>query len=194
MTAGNPVNHWKNTLELKPCDWVCGYCGNQVGGKIGYRRLMERPEKVVYICPRCDNPTAFIEDEDAAIEQIPAPVSGNDVEHLPKSVKSLYDEIRRCIQYSSYTSAVLSMRKLLMHVAVEQGAKPGETFVAYLDYLRDNGWISPKCAPWVDAIRKTGNEASHEIVFVPEEQAVELLGFCEMVLKLVYEFPARMGG
>lgn len=183
---------WRNVSDLERFAWVCGYCGKSVGGNAGFERSNRVHDKAIYICPHCENPTALIEDESGVIGQIPAPASGNNVEGLPKSVGALYGEIRRCIQYSSYTSAVLSMRKLLMHIAVEQGAKPGEPFIAYLDYLRDNGWISPKCGPWVDAIRKTGNEANHEIVFVSERQATELLGFCEMVLKLVYEFPARM--
>jgi len=45
---------------------------------------------------------------------------------------------------------------------------------------------------WVDHIRKKGNEANHEIIIVEKDDATELLSFVEMLLKVIYEFPARM--
>lgn len=37
---------------------------------------------------------------------------------------------------------------------------------------------------------KRGNEANHEINIMVEEDASELLEFCGMLLKLIYEYPA----
>ena len=185
------MHKWRNTSEIDPADWTCGYCGNQVGGRIGYQRPGTFPEKIIYICPRCANPTAFINDEFESVKQIPAPVSGNVVRSLPVTVGSLYEKVRRCVQYGAHTSAVLSMRKLLMHVAVTQGAEPGNSFVGYVEYLSDNGWVPPNGKVWVDAIRKLGNEANHEIALMSVEDAEQLLDFCEMLLKFVYEFPAK---
>lgn len=40
--------------------------------------------------------------------------------------------------------------------------------------------------------REKGNEATHEIVAMTKDDAVELVTFTEMLLKLVYEFPSRV--
>lgn len=45
---------------------------------------------------------------------------------------------------------------------------------------------------WVDAIRKSGNEATHEIVLASEDDAKQLLDFAEMLLRIVYEFPMKI--
>lgn len=84
------------------------------------------------------------------------------------------------------------MRKLLMHVAVDQGAEEGKSFAFYVGYLEENHWIPPNGKEWVDAIRKGGNEANHEIAIAGEPQAKQLLDFVEMLLKFVYEFPSKL--
>ena len=84
------------------------------------------------------------------------------------------------------------MRKLLMHIAVEQGAEEGKSFVSYVEFLDENHWIPPNGKEWVDAIRKGGNEANHEIVVATEDDAKQLLDFVEMLLKFVYEFPSKL--
>lgn len=183
---------WNDAKRLNGIGWTCGYCGREVGGNIGYSREYQAEDKFIYICPRCENPSAFIRADDGVFEQYPRPATGGGVENLPQSVSSLYGEVRRCVQCAAYTSAVLSMRKLLMHVAVEQGAEPDKSFFSYVEYLDENHWIPPNCRTWVDAIRKSGNEANHEIALATEQEAKRLLDFTEMLLKLVYEFPARL--
>lgn len=79
-----------------------------------------------------------------------------------------------------------------MNIAVSQGAKPGEPFVAYVEHLSRAGFIPPNGKHWVDHIRKKGNEATHEIQLMTAGDAGELLAFVEMLLKFVYEFPARV--
>jgi len=184
---------WRNTETITRENWICGYCGHEVAGDIGFRReLSDDDGRKVYICPYCENPTAFIYDGLGYPEQFPKPVMGNEVEGLPESVESVYNEARRCIQCAAYTSATLALRKLLMHVAVEQGAEPGKSFVSYVAYLDENGWIPPNGKEWVDTLRTMGNEAAHEIRLVGEDDALELLSFAELLLKFVYEFPSRV--
>lgn len=115
---------WHNAESIKQESWTCGYCGHEVAGSIGYRREDDEDDRKIYICPYCENPTAFIYEEFGYPEQFPKPVMGNEVTGLPESVESVYNEARRCIQCAAYTSAALALRKLLMHVAVEQGAAP----------------------------------------------------------------------
>lgn len=183
---------WLNTSsDLERNGWVCGYCGREVGGSVGYKRDDFEEDKAIYICPHCENPTAFLLGGYGGVEQFPKPAFGREIDGLPSSVEQLYGEVRRCVQCASYTSAVLSMRKLLMHVAVEQGANPGKSFAYYVSYLDETHWIPPNGREWVDAIRKAGNEAPHEITISSESDAKRLLDFTEMLLKIVYEFPSR---
>ena len=61
-----------------------------------------------------------------------------------------------------------------------------------VEYLAANGFVPPNGRGWVDHIRKKGNEATHEIVFMTDKDAQELLAFSEMLLKFIYEFPSRV--
>lgn len=85
---------------------------------------------------------------------------------------------------------MLCCRKLLMHIAVGKGADEGRNFVEYVEYLSSKGYVPPDAKNWVDHIRTKGNEANHQIVIMSEEAARDLMAFAEMLLKLVYEFPA----
>ncbi len=79
-----------------------------------------------------------------------------------------------------------------MHIAVSKGADEGLGFVEYVQYLADNNYVPPDAKDWVDHIRKKGNQANHEIEIVQPDDALELLSFSEMLLRLVFEFPAIM--
>jgi len=52
-----------------------------------------------------------------------------------------------------------------------KGAKPGERFVDYVDYLDAKNYVPPDGKPWVDRIRKLGNGANHELPEMTPEQA-----------------------
>jgi len=79
-----------------------------------------------------------------------------------------------------------------MNIAVMQGDQPGKSFLAYVEYLASSGYVPPNGKGWVDHIRKKGNEATHEIALMTRADAEELIGFAEMLLKFIYEFPARI--
>lgn len=114
----------------------------------------------IYICHHCDNPTYFSYDGD----RVPGSAFGGAVEHVPKQdVQPLYEEARNCMKVNAYTAAILCCRKLLMNIAVAQGAGEGLSFAAYVDYLADQGYLPPNGKKWVSHIRKKGNEATHEI-------------------------------
>ena len=188
---------WVNTSGIGSRDWTCGYCGKIVGGKTGYRREQlscstRFDRSKIYICPRCERPTAFIVSDDGGVEQVPGPMEGAAIHGLPETVSALYDEIRKCVQAGAYTSAVLSSRKMLMHIAVDNGAEEGQTFARYVGWLNDAHYIPPNGAEWVDEVRKRSNEQNHEIVLASREDAMQLLDFIEMLLRFCYEFPSRV--
>ena len=80
-----------------------------------------------------------------------------------------------------------------MHIAVHVGAVAGHSFVSYVDFLVENHYAPPKSKDWIDKIRSHGNEATHEIVIKTQADAEEIMTFLEMLLKFIYEFPARAG-
>ena len=177
---------WSNAQGMQSKQFTCGHCGNLVAASVGFPHQSGREH--VYLCPHCDKPTYF------NANQVPLPTVafGNDVQHLPPDIETLYKEARRCTSASAYTASVLLSRKLLMNIAVAQGAEAGKPFIAYVEYLAANGYVPPNGKGWVDHIRKKGNEATHEIIFMSERDAQELIAFAEMLLKFIYEFPSKI--
>lgn len=177
---------WSNPSGIQPQKFVCGYCGNLVASAQGFF-TNSAPQAFVYLCPNCGNPSYF-----GAKGQIPGVAPGNEVGHLPSEIEALYHEARQCVAAGSHTAAVLAARKLLMHIAVSQGAKEGENFLSYVSYLADKGFVPPNGRGWVDHIRSKGNEANHEIKLMAQPDAEELISFLEMLLKFIYEFPNKV--
>src|SRR6056297_29912 len=174
---------WHQTTKIAPQSFRCGYCGNVVASASGY--FYDGRKDRIHICPHCEQPT-FLKPN----VQVPEVVPGNEVEHLPNDVAQLYKEARNCVSVSAYTASVLACRKLLMNIAVSQGAEEGKNFLYYVEYLANNGYVPPNGRRWVDHIRKKGNEATHEIVVMTKDNAVELISFAEMLLKFIFEVPA----
>jgi hypothetical protein len=185
---------WKNLGTGGSREYTCGYCGKPLASEkcyvgdltTGVRGEILTGQAHVYVCHFCTRPTYF----DPSGAQVPGVCFGNDVAGIDDdSVRDLYGEARRATGANCYTASVLCCRKLLMHVAVHKGAKKGENFASYVEYLGKN-YVTPNSVGWVDRIRDKGNEANHEIMIAKPDDAKELLAFVEMLLKLIYEFPA----
>ena len=116
----------------------------------------------------------------------------NDVTNIPDEIARLYKEARACTGVNSFTAAVLTCRKLIMHIAVDKGAEEGKRFIEYVNYLNNAGYVPPDGKDWVDHIRSKGNEANHEIVIMSKDDALDHIAFIEMLLKFFYRFPSRI--
>jgi hypothetical protein len=176
---------WTNASNIGSREFVCGHCGNVVASAQGF--VSNAAGHILHICPHCTKPTYFEPNK-----QIPGVAPGVEVANLPNDVQALYREARNCVASSANTAAVLTCRKLLMSIAVAQGAPAGKSFISYVEYLADKGYVPPNGRGWVDHIRTKGNEANHEIVLMSAEDALELISFSEMLLKFIYEFPSRV--
>lgn len=186
---------WNDVKTMYSKSYVCGYCGEPLASDKGYyaTRRSSSGDMVrtayIYICHHCKKPTFFTSDK----EQTPGSVFGGQVRHIAsKEVETLYNEARNCVKVSAYTAAVMCCRKLLMNVAVSEGAAEGKGFAYYVQYLADEGHIPPKATTWVDHIRDRGNEANHEIKIMEREDAERLIRFSEMLLRIMYEYPAEV--
>jgi uncharacterized protein DUF4145 len=176
---------WHGELVMGSKRYVCGYCGSVVGPDKGTFSQEGNVQTFIFFCSHCGQPTFF--DEKGG--QFPGVRFGNDVTHLPKEIEQLYSEARGAMSSQAHTPAVLACRKILMNVAVSLGAKAGEPFVNYVQFLADKGYVPPNGKHWVDHIRTKSNEANHEIALMSKGEAEKLITFVEMMLKFIYELP-----
>ena len=178
---------WENIMVIGTHSFVCGHCGSDIATEKGFKSGNNSAK--IYICHKCTEPNYF----NTSGNQTLGSKFGDDVSDIDDSlVEKLYDEARKCMSVSAYTAAVLSCRKLLMHIAVSKGADKGKKFIEYVEYLSDNNYVPPGAKGWVDHIREKGNEANHEIVLMEEGDAKELISFIGMLLKIIFEFPAKV--
>ncbi len=162
----------------------------------GYRAILpntgyhQYPPSIawIYICPGCERPT-YIEPSGG---QYPSPQPGRDVENLPEDLGKMYEEARLSAMVGAYSASVMVGRVMLMHIAVEKGAKAGLHFEDYVNYLDQKGYVPPDGKQWVDYIRQLGNQANHKIRIMPEQDARNSLHFVEMLLRFIYELPKRV--
>jgi hypothetical protein len=182
---------WLNISTLKSEEFVCGHCGADISSDKGYSAMADEGslvEAVIMICHKCGKPNYIQKDG----EQVPGPMVGEEVTNLPEDISSLYNEVRRAYSVNAFTCSVLCARKILMHVAISKGAKEKQNFEYYVNYISDNDIIPKHTKPWVDSIRDAGNETNHEVKSNTEEEASEIIEFLGMLLKLVYQYPAKM--
>ena len=185
--------NWQNIATIPPRTYTCGHCGDKVSSSQGWTFNFPNISPanfgsvMIRVCPGCNRPT-FME----GASFIPGIPFGEAVGKIPSDVEKLYEEARRCTALNAHTAAVLATRKLLMHIAVDRGAKPNENFQYYVEYLAGKGFVPPDGKAWVDHIRSKGNEANHEIKIMTPDDARDLLVFVEMLLKFIYEFPSRV--
>lgn len=176
-------NQWQQTSNLDPKEYICGHCGNQVGTNKGY--FNNGTIARVYICSTCGFPTFFYGNL-----QIPGPLLGRNILHLPDNVADIYKEMREDLKNVSYTSTVLLGRKLIMHLAVDvANAQEGESFIKYVEHLRDSGFIPPNGGKILEYMKKLGNEKNHELKIGTKEEAEKIIKFIEMLLIFMYEVP-----
>mgnify|MGYP001182325457 CR=1 FL=1 len=188
---------WQFNHKSHIVTYTCGYCGHGVASEEGcnaQRQIaesyLEEYETVasIRICPYCNCPTFIIYD----FVQIPGELPGHPVTSIPTEIDAVYEEARRSIASEAYTGAVLLFRKILMHMAVERGAPANASFAEYVDYLVQTGDVPSSAKSWVDFIRKRGNDATHKITVMEKQDALVLLNFVEMLLRILYEYPAKV--
>lgn len=159
--------------------FTCFNCNSYVASN----NNIKDSNNLICICSHCHAPNIFVENK-----PLIAPLEGKIIKKLPPNIEEVYDEIRKTMQISAYTSCAMLMRKLLMHISVEEGADEGKTFQFYIEYMENNGIILKKTKPLVDKIRTTGNEATHKIANATEDEVKNLFKLVEIILQTTYEF------
>lgn len=182
------VRGWSSASAITPRDYHCGFCDNQAGSDRGFSST-DRPESLIYKCPRCGRPTFF---ETIGGQRYPGSKPGSAIGNCPPELAALYDEAREATGGGAYTAAVMVCRKMLMNIAVREGAKEGLTFVKYIEHLESEGFFSPKAKKFVNYIRELGNEANHAIQPRSEADAMAVIEFVGALLRHNYDLPAKV--
>lgn len=86
----------------------------------------------------------------------------------------------------------MGCRKILMNIAVSEGAKPDQSFVFYVEWLSNNHYVPPRGKTWVDAIRKRANDATHQVEALSPAEASQVFAFTEALLGYIFELPTRL--
>ena len=182
---------WAKLNKLATKSFKCGFCQHAIAAENGYYAFSNGAStwRYIYICHHCERPNFF----DEFGKQTPGPSYGDEVEGIQdKSVLAIYKEARDCFSISAYSAVAMCCRKMLMHMAISQGAKENLQFVEYVNYLYDSHLIPVNSKKWVDEIRVIGNDTNHEITIVQKGDAMNLLNFVSMIAKMIYEFPNKI--
>ena len=170
---------WPDTFPMRGRQYTCGYCGSAVTGNRGFPS--EHPAHAVYLCAVCDKPTFFL-----GADQVPSPRYGNMVPNLPPALEALYIEACHCMSIEAYTSSVLLCRRILMHIAVAQGAAENQPFDVCLEFLIQRNIVPPRGMGWVETIRRRGDIATHEIPQLARSDADQFMTYIELLLRFTY--------
>jgi len=186
------IGAWNGFDKVPPATWICGYCSDKVSSIFGYTAGLHQDGSgatvaIIRICPSCKGPTVFIRDQ-----RMPGHLPGREVSNVTDDLSRMFAEARLSASVGAFTASVMASRKMLMNIAVAEGADEGQSFLDYVNYLANNGFVPPKGKAWVDYIRKKGNEANHQIELMNEEDASALLTFVENLLAFIYELPAKV--
>lgn len=177
---------WKS-LELHSYVYRCWNCNREVSsqeGIVSWDQCTYMLKAAVYICPHCHAPVII----DNCKKHFPQEIVGKSIKNLPENIKYLYEESRKALSVGAYTACVMVLRKILMNLAVENGAGKNETFAKYVDYLCDKGIVHIKQRKRVESIRELGNVANHQIENRTEGEASILFEFMTHLLIDNYEF------
>lgn len=124
------------------------------------------------------------------VTQIPSAIEFLPGEGWPELLTRLFNEAARAYSAGAYTATAIVCRKLLMACACDQGDEDGKPFTAYVDFITNTVLTFPKARTAIDAIRQIGNEANHNVQFVPKEDARRALLIVSYMLNTIYSLPS----
>lgn len=184
---------WDDSLhgEKPTMECVCPHCNLKIAGiKHIAIRWMDNPTYYVLECPSCSSPIIY---QCYNQQTFPVGYALRSVKHLTEDVDTIYAEVRGAIAAGCYTAAVILARTAIMHIAVEQKAEENKSFLYYVNYLVEKGYVPPNAKAWIDTIRKMANDSVHKLEIWKKEDAEKIGTFLMYLLVFVYELPASVG-
>jgi hypothetical protein len=178
---------WQTPSNIVAQTFICWNCNKEIASEKAYRSYDSSARdylSFIYLCPFCNAPIIIDDNKKEAL----LPLPGKEIEKLPENIKVVYSEIRKCMQSGCFNGAIMLMRKLIMHIAVEEGDVDGKKFEQYIDFLCSNGIVPKKSKNKADSVRKLGNSTNHEVENRTLEEAKNCFEFIELLLRVNYEF------
>lgn len=170
----------------------CGSCGQSTNGRV-LCHVIRRPDSAAIFWCDCScerhEPTILIERGGQVLAQLPHPNEFTPAGDWPSDLSKLYDEASRAFGAGAYTAATMAARKILMSCACDKGAKDGEPFTAYVDYITSQVLAFPAAKAAIDAIRTIGNDATHKLEFVNQADARRAMKIVTYMLNTIYSLP-----
>lgn len=177
--------------------YTCGGCGKQVHAKVVAKATYADTDVNLVgtaywcVCP-CAEPTV-IKMQTAPSQQMyqcPLPIEYATGANWPPDLERLFVEASASFSARAYTASAMVCRKILMAVACKNGDADGKAFTAYVDHIVNNVVPIPSARNAIDAIRRIGNDANHDVSFVSEGEARRALGIATYILNATYSLPS----
>ena len=185
----NLIIHSSHSQVVDPISCVCGHCNKDISLEVYAYYACSISNTILYYtgqCPYCGRPIIYDKEMDVTLPYIS---DFESVKFLPNEIDELYKEIRDSYSIGSYTCCVITARTLMANIAVDQGAEINQSFIFYVDYLKNNCLPLKTNNDWVDKIRQLGNASTHDFIIATKEDAELAIKFIIAILKNVYEFP-----
>ncbi len=166
--------------------YTCAYCDTKITGAVVAHATAPgsmTPNTKWLVCTGCGGPSVVT----PSGQVYPSVPFGPLLEGLPTEVNAAYSEARQCFSVSAFTACELICRKILMHIAVDKGAKEGDTFEHYIAHLESLGYVTPPMKAWVKLIKDHGNKSTHRLAAPDTTRAQSTLMFTAELLRLTYE-------
>jgi len=200
------TKYFENAINgKKSVSCTCGWCNNKVGLDIIrqiYHTVRVNKGSTTYpvysdenyidyyygLCPVCTKPLIY---DFQTKGTFPPNSEFSMIEFLPDNLNALYEETRNAFSVSAFSACLLLCRKIIMHIAVDLGAKENKNFVDYINFFVEENYINKKTRDWVDKIRSYGNDQNHQIIIGVKDNAENIIKFTEMLMRIIYEFPNK---
>ena len=170
--------------------FCCPYCGVHASALAESRIVVPDTGAILYhvfTCPTCQMPVSI--GQNGKVLPPSQVLEFEDVQCLPDTIATLYNECRLCYTHESYYATVLLARTMLMYIATDRSAPANKPFVTYINFLEEKQFITPHIKPWVDRLRTLGNHYVHDVTNATKEEAARAVTFIQYLLKTVYELP-----
>ena len=179
---------FKERIEHTLC---CPYCNVKVRASSDTRIFDASTGSIkyhIFKCPECCMPITI--GLDGKIIPPSQFLPFEDIPFTPAKIEKMYAECRKCYSNECFYAVIMVARTMIMHIAADFGAATNLKFIEYIDYLENEGYIAKHSRPWVDKIRKLGNQYIHELDEATKEEADLAITFIMYLLINVYKLPA----
>ena len=170
----------------------CGSCGKPIQGRVvaTLTRPTDGHQVQWCMCP-CDlrEPCVFVMKGDEVVTQSPISKQFQHNAKWPPDIAALYDEAAKSYSAGAFTACVMVCRKVLMVTSCKEGETDGKTFVAYVDHITTTVLNFPRAKAAIDSIRTIGNEATHTVAIVSQDDAKRAMQIVTYMLDTIYALP-----